>query len=383
MAKTIIDFIFSTNVYLQGEIIPHRFFESLIIKKDFLNFRFPVMILTLNLSSMHLYNLLKDIDITNPIVDVRIEVFYKDKDNEDDIGRLFLNKEYMGIIDKSYTTYDPFVNGEFEEKGISQTQQNEQNVRLALYKENDINSFQYGYINSIIKNFSVADAIAYGFKETTNGDMSLVLSPPDNENVYEQDLIVPMGFYQYIEYIDNEMGIYDTPYNIFIDDSIVYILNHNGEHKIEMNREDEFSKPITINTIAINEEQKYNGIKLGEKKEYFVLEENDLKNKLKLDKFGDISVFTSSIDGTVNEQNYTGIHTVKIKSNRFNTHLKKKFDKESFNIHIDNLPFKARPYTDILLRGKRFNNKYRVVGYMTVIYRNKSLTNLELLRTSG
>jgi hypothetical protein len=387
LKKPSVDFLFATEIKIQDVEIPYMYFESLVVKKNFLDYRFPFMVLTMNMPPKIFYEILRDVDISDPVVKVNLNTFYKATDLEEDSPfRLHSSGEYLGVIDTPYLSYSPFSDGEPTERGISQAQQENQVMRIALYKKKDINAFKYDYINTVMKNFTVLDALGYGFNTATNGDMKLIISPPDNTTSYKQDLIAPMGFYQFVRYLDNEMGIYDTSYNIFIDDGVVYILNKKNDHGIKLKSTDEYEKTIKIKTIAADEGPKQNSLDMRDDWTYYVLEENDIKNELILERFGNVESIVSNIDpeltGPVGPRPYDEINVLEMKSNRFKHHKKTKFDTELMDVYLGNLPLDVKPYTYFKLEGKLSNNKYRIAGYTTVIQGKRSLSKLKLLRVT-
>ncbi|MFW6015202.1 MAG: hypothetical protein ACOCRK_02045 [bacterium] len=383
MKKPSIEFLFSVETKIQDVQIPYMYFDSLVIKKEYLKYRFPFMFLTLKIPPSFFYEILRDVDISKPIVKVNLNTFYKDTDlDEESPSRLYTSGNYIGVIDKPYISFNPHVYGKSMENDMIEPEQENKTLRIGLYKKNDINSFQHDYLNAVIKNFTITDAIGWAFNTTTKDNMKLIMSPPDNTRRYTKDLVPPMGFYQFIDYLDNEMGIYDTDYNIFIDDGIVYLLNHKNDHGIRLKSSDKYEKTIKIRTIASDEGPRQNSLDASGDWTYYVVEEADIENKLILEKFGRADTIISNLNGELDTQTYSGINTLKLKSNRFDYYTKNKYDREVFDIYLGDLPLDVRPYTYIKLEGKLSNNKYRIAGYTTVIQGKRSISKLELLRVT-
>lgn len=383
MKKPSVDFLFNVDTTIQDVKIPYMYFNSLVIKKNYLSYRFPFMILTLNLPPKFFYQFLRDVDISKPMVNVKLDTFYKASDlDESSPKRLYNSGEYLGVIDTPYISYNPFIQGKDMEKGMEEPNQVTRTLRIALYKEKDINAFRYDYLNAIIENFTVTDILGWAFNTTTKGKLKFIMSPPDNKKAYKKDLIPPMGFYQFINYVDSEMGIYNTDYNIFIDDGIVYLLNHNNDHRIKLKSSDFYDRTIKVITIGSDEGPKQNSLDMRGDWTYYVMEESDIRNKLVLEKFGRADTIFSNINGDIDPETYSGINSLKLKSNRFEIHEKKKHDREVFEIYLGNLPLDVRPYTYISLEGKLSNNNYRIAGYTTVIQGKNSISKLELLRVT-
>lgn len=388
MSEIYTDFVFNKHAYIDDIEIPGHYIESVLIKKDFLNYRFPVILLYLNLPQAEHHKILEKVDYSNSLIEVELEIEYKISDNKDDEGQEYLDDEFLGVLDNTLSSFDPYTSGEYKAEKHSEVSDVSEEMTIALFRENDINAFKHGYINAVLKDFDLKQAILYGFQETTNGGLDLYMSPPDNEDVYEQDLITPMGFLQYLKYLDREMGIYDTSYNVYIEEGEVYILNKKTVHGIEPEESipnelgSYFDGEIEVELIKDSEIEKLEGLELDDPLYYYMMERGSIFNHIELSKLGNIEELYSSKDDFEFDNNiYDGINTVNIRSNRFEKHRKKKYDSENWILKITHLPFKAKPYTDISISGEHINNSYRIVGYDTAISGDRIHNKVYVKRT--
>ena len=373
------------------EIDPHHF-ESLLIRKNYYEYRYPIYILNISLPKEKLYKILKNVEISNPVVGVKLSIRCLDLENPEDQGREYLKNEFIGIVDESYFNYIPETQWENIREGASEYEYDEGRIRIALFKKVDINAFKHGYINNVFKDFDMATLIAYSFKETTDGSLDLYLSPPDNERVYKQDLFVPMGFLQFMNYIDREFGIYDTGYNLFIDDNKAFIMNKKNDHGIKLEDDiyDEEEDDIDFKIAPTYDITYYIGAETENfpPTEYF-LKDNAITNQVDLERFGNVEhFFTNVATLDLDQEPYDDIPNIKIRSNRFTKYRRKKFDTKNFVIKLNNYPFLAEPYTYAHIKGEGdeeidgMNERYRITDWVTIISSREAHTRVNLKRLS-
>jgi len=378
-----------SSLMINGVEIDSKYFSTLVTRKNFYNYRFPVKVMTLTLPFPLIYKIVEGIDISRPLVEVTYTMNVHIEDRGEGQPIKLEKKKYIGMIDNTYLNYVNYVD-DLEDQEIS-PYRDEKEIRIGLFARDDLQSFRYGYVNNVFKNFNVATLITKGYGECTDGGLNLFLSPPDNKQVYRQDLIVPMGFFEFIRYVDDNMGIYDTDYNVYIEDGDTYIINKDNEHGIvpsdesieDVTKEVHVDSPFDISSPI--------GAEISDGKmppKRYKIKNNSLTHLVENEVMGRYDEFYSDIHNlyfTPGEENHSLLNTNKILSKRFKKHKRKKSGVIRFLLSLDNLPFKAKPYHYIRLLGqgtdlKGMNQLYRITEYLNVISNRQSFTRVNLKR---
>lgn len=235
------------QIYINGVYLGDDAFFALQETRNYYQTMFPLRILYIKTLS----SIFAQFDLhLNRTCDVQLNV-YRMESMEDQVVPdtstqtekiHYATYKYTGIVDLE--TY-PVSESEQEDISTSNSKlDREFSRRIHLFSE-DYNLFTQGIINNVISNVKLPELIAYAFETCANSNYKIFISPVGNPNTYEQLVIPPMGFLQFLEYVDNRYGLYETDYNVYCEDNNIYILNTDKEFK-----KSEDIDPINITIVG-------------------------------------------------------------------------------------------------------------------------------------
>ena len=237
---------------LRGSIGDTKFYNKNIllysVLKEFLSNRYPIRIVVLMLPAQAYYNILQDVTPDKPYANVKLDVLCKydaDKSNTH-IQQYVLNGEYFGVLDKTYVNPNILHDDDLLD--------NVYKLRVALFNKSDLELANKGTVSGFFNNITVEGLIKHAFDRCkSSAESRIVISAPDNTNVIPNVAIRPNGFFQFLDYIEHEYGMYEGGYNAFVENGVCFILNKN---KSDLGLGDTYAgsedDKITIRVISSN-----------------------------------------------------------------------------------------------------------------------------------
>lgn len=213
--------------------LPSERVSKLSITHDYEGNVFPVFQMSLVLESSIYYKILKNKN--NVKFKIRIQKYYRLMGKEDaSLAKDFINGIYDLILDDD--DYDKMESFRKEAKNTDYDNVNPNDENDLFWVDNDIDFFLFRsdiiknaktQINTILKNATVTDSIAY---IATKADLNnLLMSPSDNTNLYENLIIPQMEASKAIQFIDSYYGLYKTGSIIYFDFNTLFIISYDGK----------------------------------------------------------------------------------------------------------------------------------------------------------
>jgi len=150
---------------------------------------------------------------------------------QEKLGNDLLDDDSLGDANKEYILYS--LNAIVSDDVIAHV-----NLEFGLFDPNIINSSnnkENGFINLFnAQNVKTELSIIHAFSETLNGDLKLLYSSPDVDTINNVTLGGPMGFEQFMSFIQDNYNVYKYGYNIFRDGGIVFIMSKGSDINIKI-----------------------------------------------------------------------------------------------------------------------------------------------------
>lgn len=219
---------------------------------DFINNNHPLILLGVQLTRYEYYNLRKLYTNDKPILksvylNVKTSVRFSTDSTNDINNTVFKSlNNFTAIVDNISTISD----SEFLNFNIADKENEEPSIRLTLglFEKNTLQPFTGNILNGIYPNIDVNSLLYHGYSECIDGDIKFFANPSDNTNIYSQVLIEPVGFYDFLKFIDEEYGIYKYRYKYFFMNNIFYLYPVTGKLKMKSS-DNNLNSFITINLI--------------------------------------------------------------------------------------------------------------------------------------
>lgn len=202
------------------------------INNDYENNVFPVIRLTAVLTPSVYEELTQNKNDVK--IKLRIQKFYTLKGStEESLRRDWINTTFSVLMDDNYVNPDNSINTDAKlntngEASNSPTDLNDKNsnvIDLYLYNENSVSSMKT-MINTVIKGGSLIHAISYIIAKS--GLKNILISPLENNTVYQELLIPPQSALSALRWLDTEYGYYKAGSVIYFGIEKAYILNYKG-----------------------------------------------------------------------------------------------------------------------------------------------------------
>lgn len=364
---------------------------------DFINNKHPLILLGIQLTRYEYYNLRKLYSNDKPILKtVYLNVnasmrFSNDSTNDINNTTFKSYNNFTAIVDNISTISD----AEFANFNITDKENEEPSIRLTLglFEKDTLQPFTGKILNGIFPNIDINSLIYHGYSECIDGDIQFFGNPSDNTNNYSQMLIEPMGFYDFLKFIDDEYGIYKYNYTYFFMNNIFYFYPVTGKLNMKSSKSN-LNSFITVNLIDKRE-----------KDDASVTIENDIITSYSDDNKIVLSLAKEKLQHDVNTYNPMNNYYFDIKDNKPST--KKITDNEFIsNVIVRNHKSKLEkvdkidkyvtfsltsrpdipilPNTEIVVNNIDMNKteKYRPVLFMqniTTNYCNTTVTGIEFV----
>lgn len=196
--------------------------KSLVIINDYLNNAFPIIQLKLSINSRLYYRILRNKDKVGFILNIR-NYYTVDKKSDKSLFHEWLNEKFSLILDDSdedlYSNLRTKNNGSNQEDEELYEQANE--VEFYLFKRDLIQATQPDF-SCIYRYLDITSFLAITLLE--NGITNVLMSKPDNSEVYNMITIPHMKFIEALKYVDTFYGIYKTGAIIYFGITRSYII---------------------------------------------------------------------------------------------------------------------------------------------------------------
>lgn len=182
--------------------------KSLLIINDYLQNAFPIIQLKLSINSKLYYKIIKNKDTVGFILNIR-NYYVVDKNSDKSLYHEWLNEKFTLILDDAdedlYEQLRVKNNGSAQEDEELYEQANE--VEFYLFKKNLVQATQPNF-SCIYRYLDITSFLAltlYG-----NGIGNVLMSKPDNDEVYNLIAVPHMKYIEALKYVDTFYGIYKT-----------------------------------------------------------------------------------------------------------------------------------------------------------------------------
>lgn len=234
--KQKLQYTYRANITLGETTLDGLAFLSLTEVYDFMGNMYPLKVLMiamnlLDLKSTQFLNLKnREVAVTLSLYRVETSVLpTTDPEYTRTEYEIYTNKQFIGTIDEEFI---PLTDAEIS--SIEKTEEAPREdlmhmVRIHLH-EPVLNPFVEDYFNIVTdSDTALPDMIAAAFTKCAHADLKLHMAIPDSTaTIPENTLIEPMGFLQFVEFLQQRYGLYYYNYNIFIQDYVCYIISKIG-----------------------------------------------------------------------------------------------------------------------------------------------------------
>lgn len=234
--KQKLQYTYRANITLGDTTLDGLAFLSLTEVYDFMGNLYPlkVLMITMNildLKSTQFLNLKnREVAVTLSLYRVEASVLpTTDPEYTRTEYEIYTNKQFIGTIDEEFI---PLTDAEI--LSIEKTEDAPREDLLHMIRihlqEPVLNPFVEDYFNIVTdSDTGLPDLIAAAFTQCAYPDLKLHMAIPDSTaTVPENTLIEPMGFLQFVEFLQQKYGLYYYNYNIFIQDYVCYIISKIG-----------------------------------------------------------------------------------------------------------------------------------------------------------
>lgn len=316
--------------------------------RDYENNRYPVRVMSLALVHTSYTKIIQGATPDKPYVNVNIKVTHIER--KDDGGTVIQKpietKSYRGIIDKTVPVRDVGADDDKLEQVYR--------LRVALFDDLDLNAFSGGTISGMFSGTSATKMIPYAFEACrASSKLSLAASTPDNKKTIKSLAIKPMGFLQFMEFIDKEYGVYSSRYNIYIEDNVVYLLNtQKSDSGMSNILPDPKMGKITINVMdnSVQVPGLYGFNIIDGHYKYDIFNNNCIIDDISSENIVQPTIVTVNSDGTHSKKESGGFDHISseiIVEDGRNRSVTKSYRNPKFSttVSIQELPIKIYPFT--------------------------------------
>lgn len=200
---------------------------------DYWNNKYPVRILTIEVPFTDIQSIVhseKTIINNREMYDININVNPLD-------GVSFQNKPFVDGMFKAILRDGDFTN-DFNDSLKAESQGGRMVTReigimevpmvFYLYKPDEL-KYSQGEINLVMNNPTLSQAWLSGFS-MANPNLKAIVSKFDHNPNMGMLVIPPSGYPDYLSYLDDEVGFYDTDFMDYIEHGIYFLLNKKNEY---------------------------------------------------------------------------------------------------------------------------------------------------------
>ena len=199
--------------------------QSLKIENYFENATFPILKMNLMMEPSRYFEILRNKD--NVKFKLRMQTYYQADDSESrSMMRDVINDIFVIFPDDSNADYEK----ERKKEGGTNDDRSNPNkdslVEFFLFQDKVVNGMR-SLFNAVIHNTNLSTAVAYLLQSA--GVKRLLMSPFDNDRVFDNIVLPPQSIEKQIKYLNNNYGFHEHGTLFFIGLVYSYVLNCNGE----------------------------------------------------------------------------------------------------------------------------------------------------------
>lgn len=252
--------------------------------------------------------------------------------------------------------------------------------RMAFYTDAELRNINSNLIGGVM-NGTVAGAMLHAVNKCIPG-VKLAMSPVTSQSRLDQDIVSPKGFYQFIDHLVANYGVYDSGMNMFLEEDTFFIMNKRREHGLNMSEmlEDRFGR---LHIQGVNENNtnstvpelamtKDNGLTVYLPEVYGIMYHSSLNQ------YGQSSE-TSIVNGVA--QSKSAMNAGTTATFRATTYsAPKKLSYETCTVSIPMVPVDVRAFTRVRVtqKSKSKDSVLRVSSYEMQVSKNGMATTIKL-----
>lgn len=181
--------------------------NSLAVLDHFLENLYPIIKIDLALEQSVYNRIIKEKDTLKVKINMR-KYYRKNSDDEKSLESNYINDVFSLILDDTYSSLDSTTH-ELEYPEGDTNELNAVNITMELFLfKGDLIKSNTALVNNILKNVNVATGIGYMLSQTISS--KVLMTKPDNHEIYEEFKIPPLKTSQAFAFIDSYYGIYNT-----------------------------------------------------------------------------------------------------------------------------------------------------------------------------
>lgn len=200
--------------------------ESFIIENFYEDATFPIFKLNAMMEASRYYDIIKNKD--NVKFKIRIQGFHTDMDNENrSLARDVINDLFVVFIDDD--NYDYEIDRKKQagtDKDKDKLEKGENRIELFLFQDKIVNNLR-SLFNGVFNNTNLSTIVAYLLQKA--GAKNVLMSPFDNDKVYDSVVLPPMNIEKQLWYLSNNYGFHKSGTLIFFGLEYGYIISCDGE----------------------------------------------------------------------------------------------------------------------------------------------------------
>lgn len=369
-------FRYEIDASIYGERLSEFEIISYSEERNFLSYLLPKRILEVVLPPQVYYNILNKITPDKPFIPVTMNInmmYHINRGDDKNVeARIpFMQAEFLGLSDKTKASKEILRtkrNADSHDEGLDQVYI----LRLALFDIDDMNATKYGVVSGNIKGKTIEELIKHGFNACKGkSKVKLKYNKPDNKSTINNCILRATGFMDYLKFLDREYGIYESNYNVYIENGVLYVLNTEKTDKAlakECNKNG--TEEIYINAYPnTNLPQMFYSFEVKDGHcQYNIAQTNLVDDEISIDNVMRDVEYTINSKGDVSKSGVSKMKletispTVKVDGGRHRTVTKKNRNPTfASTILIEDLPVMVDPYTIVRYLS---NNR---IGFCSII----------------
>lgn len=355
---------------------------------DYWNNKYPVRILTIEVPFFDIQGIVhsqKTVVNNREMYDINIMVKPIDDDgfqNKPFVDGMFKAILRDGDFDNSFTDS---IDGEFGGR-FTEREQGDIEVPMTfyLYKEEEL-KYSQGQINFVMNNPTLSQAWLTGFS-IANPKLKAVVSKFEHNPAMGTLVIPPTGYPDYLQYLEDEVGFYETDFMDYVEHGVYFFLNKKNDYKCKCPTL-EYTITVTVGRSVTDRVDQYMR-KLNEYNYELTASAHDIKVTISNNRsFGQsIKYITPSGTGNISDRGLSRNYDVVYKTTNVE-HIKRIenpiYEFIEINLNNNSVNFITPLTTFSILDSTGRPRKYRVSGKQTTIvagqYASTKLKGFRLL----
>lgn len=194
------------------------------IENYFEDATFPIFKLNLSMEASRYFEIIQNKD--NVKFKLRIQSYYKTDNSESkSMVRDIINDIFVIFPDDSNSDYEKERKKEAGTDKDKNDLDSDNPIELFLFQDNVVNGMR-SLFNGVVHNTNLATVVAYLLD--TAGAKRILMSPFDNDRIFDNIVLPPQSIEKQIKYLSNNYGFHEYGSLFFIGLMYTYVLNCNG-----------------------------------------------------------------------------------------------------------------------------------------------------------